>query len=207
MTKIKAIGFDFGGVVGGDPSLGHRFTEASADLLGFTVEAWREKYFSMNDLLNSGKVSSKSEFWLKFLTSFDQQSKLQAQLALDNSLSDQYMVINTQIIELIDILRRSGYKVGLLSNASSQVKSKILNLNISSHFDLLLFSADLKLQKPDPRAFQALAEALNVDMAELVFIDDAEKSLSTAQQTGFTPILYSSFDQLVKDLLSLDISY
>ncbi len=207
MTRIKAIGFDFGGVVGGDPSLGHRFTEASAKLIGIAPEEWQKVYFSLNYLLNTGQASSKEVFWRQFLDHFGQTDKLSEQIRLDKTYASRYLVLNPQILALIDALRENGYKVGLLSNANQEVKRNIESLNVASHFDVFLFSADLKLQKPSPLAFQALAQALGVDLTELVFIDDAPKSLSSASELGFKPILFESFEQLTKDLLSLDISY
>lgn len=205
MRKIKAIGFDFGGVVGGDPNIGHEFTKASADLLGVTTKVWRKVYFSLNNLINTGK-KSKRDFWLRFLEEFDQADKIDQVLAQDLAMAQRYLVVNQQIISLIDQLREKGYKVGLLSNASGEVASNIKALNLADHFDSFLFSAEIGLQKPDPKSFKQLAQSLGVEIEQLVFIDDAEPSLAKAEETGFTPILFKSYEKLLADLKSLNIS-
>jgi len=207
MVKIKAIGFDYGGVVGGDPSLGKYFTEQNAKLLGITPEEWHQVYFSMNHLLNTGATPDKVDFWRQFLNHFDQVDKLDQVLSLDNELSNKYLVINKDVIALIDQLRRANYKTGLLSNATGEVGNKIKNLNISHHFDSFLFSADIGLQKPDPLAFAALARSLEVEVAEMIFIDDAKNSLKTAQECGFTPILFKDVPNLESSLIKLGLTY
>lgn len=206
MGKIKAIGFDFGGVIGGDPNIGHEFTKASADLLEVTTEKWRKVYFSLNNLINTGK-KSKRDFWQRFLEEFNQVDKLDQALAQDLAMAQRYLVVNQQIISLIDQLRERGYKVGLLSNASGEVANNIKTLDLAGHFDLFLFSAEIGVQKPDRKAFEQLAQSLAVDLSELVFIDDSERSLVRAEEIGFTPILFETYDKLVTDLKALGISY
>ena len=206
MGKIKAIGFDFGGVIGGDPNIGHEFTKASADLLEVTTEKWRKVYFSLNNLINTGK-KSKRDFWLRFLKEFNQVDKIDQVLAQDLAMAQRYLVVNQQIISLIDQVRERGYKVGLLSNASGEVANNIKTLDLAGHFDLFLFSAEIGVQKPDRKAFEQLAQSLAVDLSELVFIDDSERSLVRAEEIGFTPILFETYDKLVTDLKALGISY
>jgi len=202
MRQIKAIGFDFGGVIGGGPNIGHEFTKASADLLGVTTEVWRKVYFSINNLINTDK-KSKRDFWLHFLKEFNQTDKIDQVLAQDLAMAKRYLVVNQQIISLIDQFRERGYKVGLLSNASGEVANNIKTLNLAGHFDSFLFSAEIGVQKPDIAAFEYLAKSLGADLADLIFIDDAEPSLKTASQAGFTPILFKSYEQLVEELTKL----
>ncbi len=207
MTKIKAVGFDYGGVIGGDPNLGHYFTDQNAKLLGITSEEWRSTYFNMNSLLNTGAISNKVDFWTKFLENFNQVDKLDKVLALDAELSDKYIAVNTSMLALVDRLHTAGYKAGLLSNATAEVAGKIKQLGIAHHFDSFLFSIDIGLQKPDCLAFSKLAESLQVGVSELVFIDDAEKSLVNATSCGFTPVLFESQTQLENTLHELGLTY
>jgi HAD superfamily hydrolase (TIGR01509 family) len=207
MTKIKAVGFDYGGVIGGDPSLGLYFTEQNAELLSISSEEWRSTYFNMNSLLNTGAISNKVDFWTKFLENFNQVDKLDKVLALDAELSDKYIAVNSSMLALVDRLHNADYKVGLLSNATAEVAGKIKQLGIAHHFDSFLFSIDIGLQKPDCLAFTKLAASLSVGISELVFIDDAKKSLVNAAECGFTPILFKSQTQLESDLHKLGLTY
>ena len=201
---MKAIGFDFGGVIGGDPNIGHEFTTMSADLLGVTTEEWRKVYFSLNNLINTGK-KSKHDFWLRFLEEFNQVDKIDQVLAQDLAMAKRYLVVNQQIISLIDLLRERGHKVGLLSNATAEVANNIKALNLDNHFDSFIFSAEIGFQKPDIASFEYLAKSLGVNMVDLIFIDDSDMSLRTSIEGGFTPILFKSYDQLVIELTKLKL--
>jgi len=44
-----------------------------------------------------------------------------------------------------------------------------------------------------------------VSLNELVFIDDSPTSLVDAEEVGYTPILFESYEQLVADLRKLNI--
>lgn len=207
MTNIKGVGFDYGGVLGGNPNLGNYFTEQNAQLLGITPETWRSTYFSMNNLLNTGALSNKKDFWKLFLSRFNQVDKLARVLALDEELSDKYIAVNQDMLRLVGRLRSAGYKVGLLSNATEEVANKIKSLKLAKHFDSFLFSIDIGYQKPDVKAFAELAKSLEVKINELAFIDDATKSLVNAAGCGFTPILFKSQAQLENDLHKLGLTY
>jgi putative hydrolase of the HAD superfamily len=115
------------------------------------------------------------------------------------------MVVNQQVLSLIDGLRKKGYKVGLLSNATGEVAARIKGLGVAAHFDVFLFSIEIGLQKPDLAAFKHLAKSLGAELSELVFVDDATVSLEIAEAGGFTPILFKSYDQLVTDLTALKV--
>ncbi len=76
---------------------------------------------------------------------------------------------------------------------------------LDKHFDVFHISAETALVKPEPDAFKHLANELGVEIKELVYIDDSEKSLSTSKECGFTPVLFESYEQLVNDLTRLDV--
>lgn len=76
---------------------------------------------------------------------------------------------------------------------------------LEKHFDVFQISAETKLMKPQPEAFRHFAEALGVSVTELVFVDDAEKSLSTATECGFTSILFTGKEDLIGQLQSFGI--
>lgn len=207
MAQIKAIGFDYGGVLGGDAEAGKRFKAQICELINVSMEAWDNAYFSKNHLINTGKVTSRRDFWSAILTSLDRIQYLDQAIQLDADLSSSYINVNPDMLALVDRLRLAGYKVGLLSNASAEVATKIRAQDVERHFDSFIISAEIGVQKPDCVAFTTLATSLGVDISELVFIDDAEKSLINATTCGFTPILFKSQAQLENDLHQLGLTY
>ncbi len=207
MTQIKAIGFDYGGVLGGDAEAGKRFKAQVCELINVSMEAWESAYFSKNHLINTGKVTSRRDFWSAILTSLDRNQYLDQAIQLDADLSSSYINLNLDMLNLVDRLRLAGYKVGLLSNASAEVAVKIRAQDVERHFDSFIISAEIGVQKPDCLAFTKLATSLGVTIKELAFIDDATKSLVNAAECGFTPILFKSQQQLETDLRELGLTY
>ncbi len=58
--NIRAIGFDYGGVIGGSP--GSVFEKGVGDILGVNRELFKKIYFENNFLVNTGKLTW-DEFW------------------------------------------------------------------------------------------------------------------------------------------------
>ena len=63
-----------------------------------------------------------------------------------------------------------------------------------------IFSADLGLTKPDPRAYQKAAELLGHPPAEVLVVDDAPVNTATAASLGFATIDFTDAEQLAAEL-------
>src|SRR5690606_36635700 len=113
--------------------------------------------------------------------------------------------INQNVVDLIKQLRNEDYKTGLLSNNSKDGANKMRATGIDKYFDVFVVSAEAGMMKPDRKIFELFEKQLGVQLQELVFIDDANKSLSAARECGFTPILFESYEQLVGTLKKLEV--
>ena len=109
------------------------------------------------------------------------------------------------MVQLVDEIRAAGYKTGLLSNTTLEGGADMRRQGLDQHFDVFHISAETKLMKPQPAAFKHFADDLGVELAELIFIDDAEKSLSTAAECGFTPIFFKGRAELREQLQEIGI--
>ena len=195
-----AIGFDWGGVLNGKP--GKVFGEAVASILNVTFDEYRTAYFHHNTAFNTGEIDTR-ELWRRVLEELGKVDQLDEVLAF--STESHKDSPNLDVISLVDRLRDNGYKVGLLSNNTKENGEKIRASGLDRHFNVFHISAETGLTKPTPQAFDYFAEELGVTLNELIFIDDTEKSLSTASDIGFAPILFNNYEQLVSDLKQLGI--
>ena len=198
--KYKAVGFDWGGVINGKPGMlfGHRVSE----LLGISTEEYQEAYFHHNKKINRGEVTSE-ELWTLVLTELGQPDKVSKVMRISQEFNADNL--NVDVLNIVDKLRSSGIKVGLLSNNTHEKAAEMREIGLDKHFDVFHISVETGYVKPEPKAFEHLTEALRIKMSELVFIDDSEKSLSTADECGFKPILFESYQQLQNDLIELGI--
>jgi 2-haloalkanoic acid dehalogenase type II len=71
------------------------------------------------------------------------------------------------VVPALEILR-SRFRLATLSNGNADLEC----IGIAHHFDIRLHAAELGFAKPDPRAYAALAEALTLAPAEILFVGD-----------------------------------
>lgn len=67
-------------------------------------------------------------------------------------------------------------------------------------FDHVIESSKLGIRKPDPRIYALMCEALDVDPAACVYLDDLGINLKPARAMGMTTIKVIGQDQLLADL-------
>jgi len=199
---IRAIGFDYGGVIEGEP--GSNFNKKASVFLGVDVETFRKSYFKFNTLANTGKINW-DECWTMVLKDLGQENRIPEFLNAYPAFISR--AVNEHMVQLIDKLRAAGYKVGILSNNTSERAAQIRSTGIGSHVDAMIVSAEIGYSKPDPNAFHAFFEKLGVSPAEAIFVDDSEHALANAKEVGFQPILFTDYEVLVATLKNLGIHY
>lgn len=77
------------------------------------------------------------------------------------------------VFSLLAFLRRRGYSLGLLSNASSVHKDPWRRLGMEPMFDAVAFSCDAGLRKPDPRIYLDLCARLGVTPEAALVVGDS----------------------------------
>lgn len=201
--KYRAIGFDHGGVIEGRS--GSEFNKMVCRTLDVSPAEYDSAYFAHNrDTLN-GKPISEQELWPRVLEELGKTDLIDQLVDAIAEYKRTNNFTNDRLLTYISSLKESGFKTGLLSNNSVEVAQRLRSAGQDSYFDSFIISAEVGMTKPDPEIFEMLAEQLDVEMHELIFVDDSPQSLSTAEQCGFTPILYTTFDDLIAQLKSLGI--
>jgi epoxide hydrolase-like predicted phosphatase len=106
-------------------------------------------------------------------------------------------------IELAQFIHslRSHVKVGIISNAWSDAR-RVLDrkFNLGSYADDIIYSAEVKLAKPDARIFQLALERLGVRAEEAVFVDDVLENVQAAQSLGMKGVQFKSTEQTIHDV-------
>jgi putative hydrolase of the HAD superfamily len=92
---------------------------------------------------------------------------------------------------LLRELRAGGYRLGLLTNGTEeQQRDKLARTGLGSAFDAVCVSERIGFQKPDARAFLTLADELDVDAADCLFVgDDADRDIAGARAVGMRAVL------------------
>ena len=112
-------------------------------------------------------------------------------------------VKNQTLLDYILQLKQS-YKIGLLSNISpSGLEARFSKDELAGHFDAIAASGVIGYAKPEPQAYEIVAEMLGARLEECVMVDDREDYCNGARAVGMQAIQYIGFDQLKTDLAKL----
>jgi HAD superfamily hydrolase (TIGR01509 family) len=92
-------------------------------------------------------------------------------------------------VETLAAVKAADLKTALVSNTgvttAPALRWLLEEYGLRAHLDLLVFSDELALAKPDPAIFRHTLEALGVDAAEAAFVGDApHNDISGAQAAG-----------------------
>ena len=102
---------------------------------------------------------------------------------------------------LIDQLKESGIRVGMLSNIDDRYTKLIRDFGFYEPFEPCLLSCEMGLEKPDLKAYELLIETMNLPASEIVFIDDKAENVEAAKKIGIDAIVFESSEQLRTELL------
>jgi putative hydrolase of the HAD superfamily len=114
-------------------------------------------------------------------------------------------VPNTVLFHFIRDELKSKYKIGMLSNASSNMLNELFEPWQVELLDEAVLSYAIGTVKPDPVAYRTVAQRLGVQPAECLFIDDIDRYCDAAEHVGMKAILHTDSHQTVariKELLS-----
>jgi putative hydrolase of the HAD superfamily len=109
--------------------------------------------------------------------------------------------------EMIRTLRAAGLRTALLSN--SWGCEEYPRADFPGLFDLVVLSGEVGMRKPEPEIFRHAAQALGLDPAECVFVDDMEPNVAAAQACGMTSVLHTepaATARTLQELLGLPLT-
>jgi putative hydrolase of the HAD superfamily len=210
LSEFEAVIFDFGGVITSSPF--EAFNR---------MEAERGLPYDFVRRVNSGNPDGNA--WAKFeraecsATEFDTLFAAEAQ-ALGHELDGASVIaclagdIRPVMVVALDRLKAEGFKLGCITNnvpsgkgagmAMSDEKAAVTEA-IMRRFDHVIESSKVGIRKPDPRIYAMMCEALSVDPAACIYLDDLGINCKPAAKLGMTAIKVTSGEQALMDLENL----
>ena len=207
MSVYSAVIFDFGGVITSSPFEAFNRMEAEHGLPSDFVRA-----------VNSTDPDNNA--WAKFeraeidAVTFDSLFAAEAE-ALGHRLKGSAVIaclsgdIRPAMVAALDRLKAAGFKLGCITNnvptghgagmAGSAVKAQAVAA-ILTRFDHVIESSKVGIRKPDPRIYQMMCDALGVQSAECIYLDDLGINCKPAAAIGMAAIKVTSGEQAIMDL-------
>mgnify|MGYP000005098077 CR=1 FL=1 len=197
MNNIRTVILDMGGVVleikGTSP------LSAIAQYYGQEPDVLKEDY---HRFIAKIRIGAKAEPMFKcFSDKFAKPVPLNIPEIMTTGIKT--AKLNEGLVNYLLNLKRQGLKLLVLSNSIVYHSNWIHSNGWYDYFDKVYLSQEIKLAKPDPRAFTYVIEAERVKPAEAVFVDDLQENLDTANRLGFKTVLAVSEQQVVQDLEEL----
>lgn len=106
-----------------------------------------------------------------------------------------------QTADFIRELKDRKIPIYLLSNAPTYFAEWAQRIDTLRLFDGIVFSAPLKMAKPEPEIYQYLFRTYDLKPEECFFIDDLEKNIRAAKEAGMDGIIFTgSIDEVKKKI-------
>ena len=208
---IRWVVFDIGGILeiipgGGDPTI--RFPEMVArweTRLGMPPGELSRQIKEMDGrLISAGKdgaigTCTEAEWWeeLRLATGWDQPQ-------VDAFMRDFWDVYcGNPNLELAAYLARlrPRYQTALLSNSFVGARREEEERHHFSEItDLIIYSHEVGVEKPDQRIYAVACERLGSRPEEVVFLDDVERNVTAAAAYGIHAILFRDNAQSIADI-------
>ncbi len=116
--------------------------------------------------------------------------RVEAALELRREHLRRILVPRPDALATMHALRKRGFALGMISNASSELSPLWAESVFAGVFDVALFSADERMMKPDPQLYRRMADLLQVAPEDCVFVGDgAYRELQGAEAVGMRAIL------------------
>lgn len=198
---IKALLFDIGGVVlpHAEPHVLH--DQKWEDLLNLGAGEIRRRIWNHENssLAVMGKVSFK-----EFMIWIGQELGLTDDQLTDWN-EDQWSLVryDQDLANWLQSLR-SRFKVALVSNAWSDAREELSDrYGLAELADLMVFSAEERVAKPQPGIYEVTLERLGVTAPESIFVDDRQENVDAAISLRMAGIVCTSPEQMMRDANSV----
>lgn len=193
---VRAVVFDIGGVLEVTPPTG--WQQRWCTRLGLSDERFRTL------LGPPGRAGSLGQIDLEQYTVTAQEL-----LGLDDEQTVAFMddiwheYLGTPNTELIDYFTglRDRVRTGILSNSFVGARDREQErCGFEDRCDVIAYSHEIGVMKPDPAAYIAVCDLLEVEPKEVVFLDDLERCVEGAEAVGMAAVLYRDNEQAIAEV-------
>lgn len=193
---IKAVVFDIGGVLEITPPTG-----------------WDQRWEERLNLQPGGLVERLQSVWrggdVGEIPIEEVEKRTSEILGLDQpqlaefmrDLWDDYLgTLNMELAEYFASLR-PRYKTAILSNSFVGAREKEQErYGMEDMCDLIVYSHEVGMKKPDRRIYELLCERLSLQPEEVVFLDDVEEAVMAAREVGIRAIQFKDNRQAIAEI-------
>jgi putative hydrolase of the HAD superfamily len=114
-----------------------------------------------------------------------------------------WLTLNPAMLAWAAALKARGLRTAILSNIGDTVQQAMeRELNWLSRFDVLVWSYQLRMAKPDPAIYRHTLKELGTPAEETLFLDDKLVNVQAARELGMKALVFTNVEQLRADLIA-----
>ena len=195
MSGIKAVIFDWGGVLIENPTEG--ILRYSREVLGIGSGCMLAAYRKLISYFQEGKISEE-EFWKGIRRRTGAKGNLPpASLWLE--AFEQAYVPKEDVFAVAREIHQCGCRTGILSNTEMPARP-LMDREPYRIFDPLVLSWEVGSSKPQKKIFEVLIETLALPPSEILFVDDVEANVRASRELGLRGHLFTDAQALRRAL-------
>jgi putative hydrolase of the HAD superfamily len=195
---LRAVVFDYGIVLSGPPNA--EAWAAMKRITGLPEERFAPFFWGDRLAYDEGKLTGIT-FWQKLLR--DAGLPLDHVEELNRWDGRLWGGETPAMVRWQQALQQRGLLTAILSNMGDSVLDHILSKHAwIQRFDVLVWSYQLGIAKPDPAIYRYALDKLGTRPEETPFIDDKRENIEAARALGIQSIEYSTVEQLRADLIA-----
>ncbi len=193
---IRAVIFDIGGVIEYTPRTG--WQAKWDERLPVKLETALEQ---LQEMGRDGSLGTCTEDeWLAGLCGITGMDGTQADAFMRDLWQEYLGELNDELADYF-IKLRPRYQTAFLSNSFVGARRKEeARYHFSQMTDLIIYSHEVGLAKPDPRIYDLTCRCLGVQPDEAVFLDDVEANVATAREAGLHAIRFQNTAQAIAEI-------
>ena len=186
ITTLHALLLDFGGVlIFPENSLQRQHWLDRIGRENDEFESWL--WHTPEALATLGGELLPEQFWTRIGVQLGLSEEEALAMAGDYWAGDR---LNQAAVDLARRARENGLRVGLLSNAYSDLQPYLMPYGILDLFDDMVISCLVGMIKPDPAIYRLACSRLGVIPEETLFIDDSRENVESARQVGLRALQF-----------------
>jgi putative hydrolase of the HAD superfamily len=197
---LRAVVFDYGMVLTAPPDpAAHAAMER---ITGLSAEHLDRLYWADRHAFDLGALTGQA-FWQKLVRDAGLNLKQSAIDELVHWDVRMWMTENPAMLEWQLVLKQQGLLTAIVSNMGDTVHLAMeRDLGWLSRFDVLVWSYQLHIAKPDPGIYRYVLNKLGTQPEETLFIDDRPDNIDAAIALGMKGVVFSDVVKLRADLIA-----
>ena len=203
MLALRAVIFDYGRVLTGPPDPAAH--AALVRITGLPSDRLDSLYWTDRHAYDEGRLTG-LEFWRKLARD--------AELDLDPSAIAELNLWDARMWTRADpamlawqlAIKQRGLLTAIVSNMGDAVHEHMeRELSWLGRFDVLVWSYQLRVAKPDPAIYRYALDRLGTRPEETLFLDDKAENVDAAAALGMKALVFSTLENLRSGLIALKL--